>query len=74
MAGNSEGTKKGNLTKRRLYGDDYFKGIGAIGGRARKRGHFGRLKDEGRLDELKKISRSGGKKSKETRSKTSQAG
>ena len=56
MAGNSLGTKKGKAKKVEQHGPDYFKRIGAIGGRARKRGYFGRLKDEGKLDELKSAS------------------
>lgn len=63
MAGNSIGGKKGNLTRKEKYGDDYFKRIGAIGGRARKRGHFGKLKDEGKIDELKALTQKGAKAS-----------
>ncbi len=62
MAGNSEGTKKGNLKKVEQHGTDYFKRIGATGGRARKRGYFGRLKDEGRTDELKALAKKGSEK------------
>lgn len=71
MAGNSEGTRKGNLKKVEKHGTDYFKRIGAIGGSARKRGYFGRLKDEGRLDELKAITSKGGlqKKPRKTKAK-----
>lgn len=69
MAGSSEGTKKGNLKKVEKHGTDYFKRIGAIGGSKRKRGYFGRLKDEGRLDELKSLASQAGKKSNEIRGK-----
>jgi len=62
MAGNSLGTKKGNAKKVEQHGPDYFKRIGAIGGRARKRGYFGRLKDEGKLDELKALAKKGSEK------------
>jgi hypothetical protein len=69
MAGNSEGTRKGNLKKVEKHGTDYFKRIGAIGGSARKRGYFGRLKDEGRLDELKAITSKGGLQKKPRKAK-----
>lgn len=69
MAGNSEGTRKGNLKKVEKHGTDYFKRIGAIGGSARKRGYFGLLKDEGRLDELKAITSKGGLQKKPRKAK-----
>lgn len=62
MAGNSESVKRSEKTKKEKYGPDYHARMGAIGGRARKRGHFGRLKDEGKLDELKAIAKKGSEK------------
>ena len=57
MAGNSESVKRSEKTKKEKYGTDYHARMGAIGGRARKRGYFGRLKDEGKLDELKALAK-----------------
>lgn len=67
-------TKKSEKTKKEKYGPDFHKRAGAIGGRRRTRGYFGKLKDEGKLDELKNLSAQGIAKSKETRkqNKTSQ--
>lgn len=69
MAGNSESVKKGNIKKLEKHGPDFFKRIGAIGGSKRKRGYFGRLKDEGRLDELKAITSKAAQKSNEIQGK-----
>lgn len=62
MAGNSESVKRSEKTKKEKYGPDYHARIGATGGRARKRGYFGRLKDEGRTDELKALAKKGSEK------------
>jgi hypothetical protein len=62
MAGNSESVKRSEKTKKEKYGTDYHARMGAIGGRARKRGYFGRLKDEGKLDELKALAKKGSEK------------
>lgn len=69
MAGNSESVKRSEKTKKEKYGTDYHSRIGAIGGSARKRGYFGRLKDEGRLDELKAITTKGGLQKKPRKAK-----
>lgn len=69
MAGNSESVKRSEKTKKEKYGTDYHSRIGAIGGSARKRGYFGRLKDEGRLDELKAITTKGGLQKKTRKAK-----
>lgn len=62
MPSNNETRKKAEQTKKEKYGENYHSRIGSIGGRKRKRGYFGTLKDEGRLDELKKISKEAIKK------------
>ena len=69
MAANSESVKRSEKTKKEKYGSDFHSRIGAIGGSKRKRGYFGRLKDEGRLDELKSLASQAGKKSNEVRGK-----
>lgn len=65
MAGNSESVKRSERTKKEKYGPDFHSRIGAAGGSKRKRGYFGRLKDEGRLDELKAITSKAAQKSNE---------
>ena len=62
MAGNSESVKRSEKTKKEKYGDSFHSRIGSIGGSKRKRGHFGRLKDEGRTDELKALAKKGSEK------------
>lgn len=58
----SEAIRKGNKTKKEKYGPDYHTRISADGGRARKRGYFGRLKDEGKDAELKALAVKGVKR------------
>jgi hypothetical protein len=55
----SAASKKGAITQKEKNGPDFHKRIGAVGGRVRKRGHFGTLKDEGKTDELQAIARRG---------------
>jgi hypothetical protein len=55
----SAAIKKGNETKKEKYGPDFHKRISAMGGSHRKRGYFGELKDAGKEDELKRLSRKG---------------
>jgi len=69
MAANSESVKRSEKTKKEKYGSDFHSRIGAIGGSKRKRGYFGRLKDEGRLDELKAITSKAAQKSNEVQGK-----
>lgn len=59
MTGSKIGAFKGADTKREKYGKNFFVKAGIKGGRRRGRGYFGMLKDEGRLDELKNLSRQG---------------
>lgn len=59
MAGTSEGAAKAAKTRKRNEGKNVFKKQGAKGGAHTKRGYFGTLKDQGRLDELKKVSLKG---------------
>jgi len=55
--------KKGHETRKKVYGDDYNARIGAAGGRVRTRGHFGKLKDEGKTEELRTITTIGARES-----------
>lgn len=59
----SKAMKKGALTTKEKHGSDFHKRTGIDGGRARSRGYFGTLKDQGKLDELKAISIEAAKKS-----------
>lgn len=52
----SAAAKKGMKTKEKLYGVDHHKRMVTAGGRVRTRGYFGKLKDEGKTDELRKLS------------------
>lgn len=56
MAGNSKSVKKSNETMKGKYGPDFQSRNGAAGGKSSTRGYFGKLKDEGRTDELKALS------------------
>lgn len=51
--------KKAQKTREERHGPNYNSRIGSMGARVRTRGHFGKLKDEGKLDELKTISQIG---------------
>lgn len=55
--------KKSEKTKKEKYGPDFHKRVGTVGGSRSKRGYFGTLKDQGKLDELKKLSHQGNEKS-----------
>lgn len=48
--------KKSAATRRKRHGNDHAR-AGAIGGSRRTRGYFGKLKDEGKEDELRAISK-----------------
>lgn len=63
MAGNRAGALKGVETRRRKYGDKIISWNARKGGEKSTRGYFGKLKDEGRYDEIKHYS----KKAVETR-------
>lgn len=56
--------RKAALTRKEREGENIHSRIGAIGGRHRKRGYFGTLKDQGKDRELKIIQRRGGQASK----------
>lgn len=56
-------SKKSERTKKEKYGSDFHKRAGSLGGRARKRGYFGRLKDEGKVGELQELAKAAGTKS-----------
>lgn len=56
MAGNSESVKRSEQTKKERYGTNFHARAGASGGKSRTRGYFGKLKDEGNTDELKRLS------------------
>lgn len=59
----SAATKKGAATAKRKYGSDYHSKIASIADHSRNRGYLGKLKDKGRIEELRKLS----KKASETR-------
>ena len=48
--------KKAAQTRKERYGSDIHARVGRLGGNSRTRGYFGKLKDEGKTDEIKKIS------------------
>lgn len=62
---------KANKTNKEKYGTDYHKRIGTSGGHKRTRGYFGHLKDQGKIDELKTISKEAAAKSAANRAKKS---
>lgn len=51
--------RKANKTRKERRGSNFDKKTGIMGGRKRTRGYFGQLKDQGKTDELKKISTAG---------------
>jgi len=55
----SAANKKGAVTRKELYGTDTHSRAGSVGGRVRTRGYFGKLKDDGQTEELKKLSQKG---------------
>lgn len=57
----SEAGKRSAKTRKENHGNDTHARAGSLGGRARTRGYFGKLKDEGKIDELKTISSIGAK-------------
>lgn len=60
--------RKASKTRKDKYGADVHKRTGSVGGRLRTRGYFGRLKDEGKTDELKKIATEGANASNQIQS------
>lgn len=64
--------KKGMETQKEKYGPNHPSRIGTIGGHKRTRGHFGKLKDEGREEELKALSEkaNAARKAKEAEAET----
>ena len=57
MAGTSAGNKKGYETKLKKYGKAKLLSYQVKGGQAKTRGYFGKLKDDGRGDELIELSK-----------------
>lgn len=55
----SEAGKRSAKTRKENHGNDTHARAGSLGGRARTRGYFGKLKDEGKIDELRKVTRKG---------------
>ncbi len=53
----SAANKKAAKTRKEVHGIDDHARAGAIGGRARGRGYFGKLKDEGNEEELRALSK-----------------
>lgn len=63
----SAAAKKAVKTKEKKYGPNHSSRVAALGGRKRTRGYFGKLKDEGDTDTIKKLASEAGKKSGEAR-------
>lgn len=59
----SAATKAAVKTTKERHGDDFYRRAGSLGDHSRNRGYFGKLKDEGRVKELKEITRKGSEKS-----------
>lgn len=60
-------TKGGYLTAERnkeLYGQDYYRRIGSLGGQRSRTGGFYWMKQNGQVDKIKAAGRKGGSKSK----------
>ena len=55
----SAANKKGAHTRKEKDGPDIHSRIGSMGASLGTRGYFGKLKDEGKTDELKKLSAKG---------------
>ncbi len=55
----SEAGKRSAKTRKENHGNDTHARAGSLGGRARTRGYFGKLKDEGKIDELREVTRKG---------------
>ena len=55
----SAANRKGAQTRKDKYGTDAHSRVGSLGARMRTRGYFGKLKDEGKDEELKKLSQKG---------------
>lgn len=56
----SAAAKKGALTRKEKDGEDIFVRLGSYGDHSRNRGYLGKLKDEGREEEIKIIATKGG--------------
>lgn len=63
----SAAAKKAAKTLKEKEGNDVHARFGTVGGRVRSRGYFGTLKDQGKTDEIKKLSQ----KAAEARKKNS---
>ena len=57
MANTSAGAKKAYATKLAKYGEKKMRHIARKGGKKKTRGHFGKLKDEGKFDEIRNYSK-----------------
>ena len=66
--------KKAAQTRKERYGSDIHARVGRLGGNSRTRGYFGKLKDEGKTDELKKISEEAIKAKKQKNKRTADSG
>lgn len=55
----SAANKKGAKTRKENHGADVHSRVGRMGASLGTRGYFGKLKDEGKLDELKALSQKG---------------
>lgn len=66
----SAANKKAAATRKEKYGANIHSRIGSMGARIGTRGYFGKLKDEGKIDELKALSQKGIENRKRARNRT----
>lgn len=64
MGGTLDGGKKASVTNKTKYGNDFYKKIGSLGGKAGKTGGFCWMKANGQLDKIREAGRKGGRISK----------
>jgi general stress protein YciG len=60
MAGTIEGGAKASATNKAKYGSDFYKRIGATGGKNSNTGGFAYMKANGMVDKIKEAGRRGG--------------
>lgn len=59
--------KKAQKTREEKHGPNFNSRIGSMGARHRTRGYFGKLKDEGKTEELRNISTIGAREANKTK-------
>lgn len=70
----SAANKKGAQTRKELHGANIHSRIGRLGASLGTRGYFGKLKDEGKIDELKALSQKGVKTRRDHEAKNDTGG